>query len=97
MIDVALAGDVVMSNAIMRQADDRFLPAAPSQLAGIVGEWLANALDVIEQSDLSTNELADPDRHGIGAVAGSANVHERLHWQYRINRDLPDPSLLASL
>ena len=51
MIDVALAGDVVMSNAIMRQADDRFLPAAPSQLAGIVGEWLANAHSKLSRCD----------------------------------------------
>jgi hypothetical protein len=25
----------------------------------------------------------------------TANVHERLHRQYRINRDLSDPALLA--
>src|SRR6516225_6898224 len=79
------------------QADDRFLPAAPPQLAGIVGERLANALDVVEQSDFAANELADPDRHSIGAMAGTANVHERLHRQNRINGNVTDPALLPRL
>jgi hypothetical protein len=75
----------------VRQADDRFLPAPTPQLAGIVCERLANALNVVEQPDFAANELADPDRHGIGVMARAADVHERLHWQYRINSDVTDP------
>jgi hypothetical protein len=30
-------------------------------------------------------------------MAGTANVHESLHWQYRINGDVTDPALLAGL
>ena len=91
MIDVALAGDVVGGDAVMWQADDRFLPAARPQFAGIVSKRPANALDVVEQPDFAANELADPNRHGIGAMARAADVHERLHRQYRINGDVTDP------
>jgi hypothetical protein len=30
-------------------------------------------------------------------VSGTANVEERLHWQYRIDGDMPDPALLPRL
>jgi hypothetical protein len=58
---------------------------------------LANTLDIVEQSDFAADELADPDRHSVGAVAGTANVHESLYRQYRINGDMADPALLAGL
>ena len=79
VVDIALTADVVVRHAIVRQADDRFLPAAPPQFAGIIGKRLANAFDVVEQSDFAADELADPDRHSVGAMAGTPNIHERLH------------------
>jgi hypothetical protein len=59
VVDVSFPGDVVGSHAAMRQADDGFFPAAPPQFAGIIGERLANALDVVQQSDFAANELID--------------------------------------
>jgi hypothetical protein len=64
VVDVSFPGDVVVRHAVVRQADNRLLPAAPPQLAGIVGKWLSDAFDVLEQPDLSADELADPDRRG---------------------------------
>jgi len=42
----------------MREADDRVLPATTSQLIGVVGKWLANAFDVIEQTYLAPTNCA---------------------------------------
>jgi hypothetical protein len=97
VINAPFPGNVVGGHTIMRQADDGVLPAAPPQLTGVISKRLADALDVIEQPYLAADELADPDRHGIGAVAGTADVHESPHRQYRINRDLSDPAFLAGL
>jgi hypothetical protein len=68
VVDVSFPGDVVVRHAIVRQADNRLLPAAPPQLAGIVGKWLPDTFDVIEQSDFAANELTDPDRRGVRAM-----------------------------
>src|SRR5262249_38656440 len=93
MIDVAFAGDIVGSHTVMRQADDAFLPTPSPQLAGIPSERPSQPLDILQQHDFAADELADPDRHGVRAMARAANVHERFDRQYRINRDLPDPAL----
>jgi len=45
---------------MVRQADDRFLPATTPQFTGIAR--LANTLDIVEQPYLAANELADPAR-----------------------------------
>ena len=41
MIDVALASDVVMSNAVMRQPDDRFLPSPDASIVTRPRSWIA--------------------------------------------------------
>jgi hypothetical protein len=48
VVDVTFARDVVVSHTIMRQVNDRVLPAATSQLGSVKPQWLPNALDVIE-------------------------------------------------
>ena len=48
VIDVALARDIVVGNAVMRQMNDRVLPAATSQFVGIESERLSNTFDLIE-------------------------------------------------
>ena len=48
VIDVALTRDVVGRNAIVWQANDRFLPTTASRLAGVVAKRLTNTLDVVE-------------------------------------------------
>src|SRR5262249_28073737 len=95
VVEVSFASNIVGRYAVMRQADDPFLPAAPPQLAGIKGKWLSDAFDAVEQPYLAANELTDPDRHSVRPAACAANVHEGLHWQYRINRNLADPPMAA--
>jgi hypothetical protein len=68
VVNITLAGDVVGGHAVMRQADDGFTPAAPPQLTGVVAKWLADALDIVQQPNFSSDELADPDRRGIGGA-----------------------------
>src|SRR5262249_26054996 len=46
------------------------------------------------QSHLAADELRDPDPHRVRTVPRSADVEERLHRQYGINRNMTDPSLL---
>jgi hypothetical protein len=62
-----------------------------------VRKRLSNAFDVIQQPDLATHELHDLDRHRIGAMPGSADVEESLHRQYRIDRNMTDPTLMPRL
>jgi hypothetical protein len=57
----------------------------------------ANAFDIVQQSDFTTNELAKPNGHRIGLRAGAADVEERLDRQHRIDRHAADPSLLPRL
>jgi hypothetical protein len=53
MIDVAFAGDVVCGNTVMRQADDRFLPAAP--LARTVTSRTVAAKPIRSINSIKTN------------------------------------------
>jgi hypothetical protein len=47
VIHVSLAAHIVSGDTIMWKVDDRIRPAAASQLAGIVGKRLTDALDVV--------------------------------------------------
>src|SRR5215472_17355681 len=53
VVDVTLAGDVVRRHAVVRQVDDYVIPAAPAQLVCVIRKRLADAFDVIEQTDLT--------------------------------------------
>ena len=97
VIDVALTRDVVGRNTVVRKVDDRVLPAATSQLGGVISQRLSDTLDVIKKPDLTTDELAHPDGHRIGAVSGATDIEERLHRQHRIDSDVPDPAILPRL
>src|SRR5262249_49675717 len=97
VVDVTLAGDVVRRHAIVRQVDDHIFPAAPAQFVCVICERLADAFDVIQQPDLAAHELREPDRHRVRPVPRSADVEERLHRQYGINRNTTNPAFLPRL
>src|SRR5262249_45152651 len=77
--------------------DDYVIPAAPAHLVRIIPKRLADAFDVIEQTYLAAHELGDPDRHRVRTVPRSADVEERLHRQYGINRNTTNPAFLPRL
>ncbi len=78
MIDISFAADVVGRHAIVWHADDRFFPTAPSEFASVIPEGLADTLDIIKYANLTTDELTNPNRHGVGTVPSTADVEERL-------------------
>src|SRR5215469_17677487 len=81
----------------MRQVDDHIFPAAPAQLVCVIPKRLADAFNVIQQPDLAAHELRDPNRHRVRTVPRAANVEERLHRQYWINRNTTNPAFLPRL
>ena len=84
MIDIPLAGDVVLVDAVVRKRADGILPAARPQLVDVVGQHLADALQIIQHKDLLAGELDDPDRHRVRRRAAAAQIPIGPDWQQRI-------------
>src|SRR4029079_3220333 len=81
----------------MRQRAQRLLVAPVMQLVRVIAKHLSLSLEVIENTNLLSNELTNPNRTWLGFRSGAANIPEQPNGQQRIGRHLPDAALLARL
>jgi hypothetical protein len=97
MVSVALAGDVVCCNAVVRQVTDRPAVTPPLQLVDVIGQNLPHALDVIDDANLAVDPLDQPDRHRVGLGASATKIPERPDWHHGIDRAARDALFEPSL
>src|SRR3989442_77909 len=67
MVGVLLAGDAVLTDAVMRQNADGLLIAARTEFVDVIGKYLSDAFDIIKHADFLRNPLNNPDRHCVGS------------------------------
>ena len=90
MILVALAGDGVRCNAVVREVADGTLVCATAQLVDVIAEHLPYALDVVEDADFLPDPLDNPDGESIGVGSRSAKVEKCSEGKQWIGGDAAD-------